>query len=705
MQQDDLFDSAKVVTVPEDAARRAAELAEKLNRWNIEYYVNDNPSVPDSVYDAAFQELEKLESEYPSLKTPHSPTQRVGGEVRSDLAKITHRVPMLSIHTETDFSAQGAFAFDGRVRKELDLTDADRPVQYDCELKFDGLAVNLHYVNGRLTSAATRGDGTVGEDVTANVRTIRSIPLVVDAKAVPEVIEVRGEVIMHKADFEKLNDRQKAAGQKLFVNPRNAAAGALRQLDSRITAERPLHFYAYSVGEISDASWVKSQSELLDKLKAAGFPVASERRVVEGPAPLAEFHDHVAQIRETLPFEIDGVVYKVNSFDEQKRLGFVAREPRWACAHKYPPQEALSVVKAIDVQVGRTGRMTPVARLTPVFVGGATVTNATLHNADHIAELGLMIGDTVVVRRAGDVIPEIVRVLPEKRPEDARPFVLPAVCPVCGSAVVRDEEEKDSRCTGGLVCPAQMKLSLVHYASRRAMGIDGLGEKMVDVLVDKGLVKTPTDLYRLEIEDLAALDRMGTKSASNLVTSIAKSRSTTFGRFIFALGIRHVGESTALDLAAHFKTLDALMKADCEALMEVSDVGEVIAESVTAFFAEEHNRKVIEELVNEGITWPVIAASEAKTSEVAGKTFVLTGTLPTLSRDEAKDMLIAAGAKVSGAVSKKTNYVVAGAEAGSKLEKARALGVLVIDEDDLRRLLGQTEGTKTPPVGTTGSLF
>ena len=700
----DLFASSAPAAVTDDERKRARALAETLHRWNYEYYVLDNPSVPDAEYDKAFQELAALEDKYPELKTPTSPTQRVGGEVRSDLGKVKHSVPMLSIHTETDFTDAGASAFDGRVRRELALEDSAPAVTYDCELKFDGLACSLRYEKGRLVSAATRGDGVVGEDVTANVKTIRTIPLEIPEAQLPDVIEVRGEVIMHKADFEALNKRQDAAGEKRFVNPRNAAAGALRQLDSRITATRPLHFYAYSVGEISDSAFASSQTELLDKLKSLGFPVADVRERVAGPAALVAFHRKVAEIRSTLPFEIDGVVYKVDDFELQHRLGFIAREPRWACAHKYPPEEALTVVKAIDVQVGRTGRLTPVARFEPVFVGGVNVSNATLHNADHIAELGLMIGDTVVVRRAGDVIPEVVRVLPERRPADAKAFVMPVVCPVCGSAVVRDEEEKDSRCTGGLVCPAQMKLSLVHFASRRAMGIDGLGEKMVEALVDKGLVKTPSDLYALKLPDVAAMDRMGEKSAANLLAAIEKSKATTLARFIFALGIRHVGESTAYDMAQHFRTLEAIEAATEEQFMEVADVGEVIAESAAAFFKEEHNRQVIDELRAAGVAWPA-AAEEKAVSAVAGKTFVLTGTFPTLSRDAAKDKLIAAGAKVAGSVSKRTNYVVAGTDAGSKLTKAQELGVPVIDEAAMLAMLGENAATEAPSVGTTGSLF
>ncbi|MDO4938299.1 MAG: NAD-dependent DNA ligase LigA, partial [Sutterellaceae bacterium] len=516
---------------------------------------------------------------------------------------------------------------------------------------------------------------------------------------------------------------READGQSLFANPRNAAAGSLRQLDSRITAQRPLHFYAYGLGEVSGPRFSDTMTGMFARLKQLGFPVAAMRRTVEGPQALAQFHKDVAEIRETLPYEIDGVVYKVDDLDRQSALGFVAREPRWACAHKYPPQEALSTVLDIDVQVGRTGRMTPVARLAPVFVGGVTVSNATLHNEDHIRELGLMIGDTVVVRRAGDVIPEIVRVLPEKRPETAKSFVMPSVCPVCGSAVVRDEEEKDSRCTGGLVCPAQMKLSLVHFASRRAMGIDGMGEKMVDVLVDKGLVKRASDLYHLTVEELQSIDRMGVKSATNLVEAIAKSKQTTLARFIFALGIRHVGEATGRDLALHFKTLEALRSADVEALLNVNDVGEVLAESISAFFAEEHNEVEIEALLKAGIVWSEDTTSVSNEA-VVGKTFVLTGTLPTLSRDAAKDKILAAGGKVSGSVSKKTDYVVAGEAAGSKLEKAQSLGVKIINEDELLALLGSdvTAATETQgkadetaqekaeeksdlEVGQTGSLF
>ena len=696
---DDFSGEAKAKALePTKVPERMRELIALIEKWDHEYYVLDAPSVPDAEYDRTFNELKALEALYPEFKNPASPTARVGGAVRSDLAKVTHAVPMLSIHTETDFSSEGAIAFDRRVRSELGLTDDDPAIQYDCELKFDGLAANLRYEKGVLVQAATRGDGQVGEDVTANVRTIRSIPLKLEGN-VPDVLEVRGEVIMHREDFEALNRRQAELGQKLFVNPRNAAAGSLRQLDPTVTAKRSLRFYAYALGEVSGGAFAPTQTEVLNRLESLGFPVAKQHSAVMGPEALARFHDDIEALRPTLPFDIDGVVYKVDDLELQKRLGFIAREPRWACAHKYPPEEALTICEAIDIQVGRTGKLTPVARLKPIFVGGVTVSNATLHNEDHIAGLDLRVGDTVVVRRAGDVIPEVVRVLHERRPESTESFVMPSVCPVCGSATIRDEEEKDTRCTGGLVCPSQMKLSLVHFASRRAMGIDGLGEKIVNLLVDEGLVKSPADIFSLTHEVLIAptnatvesakpIKRMGPKAASNLLANIAKAKETTFARFIFALGCRHVGEATALSLAQHFRTLDRLEAADEAALMQVDDVGEIIAQSIVAFFKEPHNRTVIEALIAAGVMWPAVEApTEGTASLVAGKTFVLTGTLPTLSRDEAKDLLIAAGAKVSGSVSKKTDFVVAGTEAGSKLEKAQTLGIRILDEEALMAML------------------
>lgn len=663
---------------------RAAELRQQLERYNHEYYVLDAPSVPDAEYDRVFRELVALEDKHPELRTPDSPTQRVGGAPRSDLPKVRHVVPMLSIHTETDASAAGAAAFDARVRRELALAPEAAAIAYNAELKFDGLAVNLRYEDGVLVQAATRGDGEVGEDVTPNVRTVRAIPLRLQGRA-PRVLEVRGEVFMRRADFDALNERQRAAGEKVFVNPRNAAAGFLRQLDSRVTAQRPLSFYAYGLGEVSEAL-AETHHGVLDALAGFGLPVAKERAVALGPEALAAFHARIAAQRDELPFDIDGVVYKVDSLALQDELGFVSREPRWAVAHKYPPQEALTTVTEIDIQVGRTGKLTPVARLAPVFVGGVTVSNATLHNEDFIAQLGLMIGDTVTVRRAGDVIPEIVAVLAERRPADARAFVMPAQCPVCGSATMRDEAEKDTRCTGGLFCPAQRKQALLHFAGRRAMDIEGLGDKLVEQLVDAGLVHTPADLFALRLEQLAGLERMGEKSALNLLAALDRARQTSLARFVYALGIRHVGEATARDLARHFGGLEALMAADEEALLGVHDVGPVVAGSIARFFAEVHNREVISALLAAGVSWPEVEAPAAA-GALVGKTFVLTGTLPSLSRDQASALIEAAGGKVTGSVSKKTDFVVAGEAAGSKLERAQTLGVTVLDEAGLRQLL------------------
>lgn len=659
------------------------KLRDQLEKWNYEYYVLDAPSVPDSEYDRVFKELDEIEKTHPELSSETSPTQRVGGAVRSDLKKVTHAVAMLSIHTETDFEASGAQAFDERVRNALGIQE-EGTIDYDAELKFDGLAINLRYENGVLVSAATRGDGMVGEDVTANVKTIRTIPLRLKGD-IPSVLEVRGEVIMHKADFEKLNDLQRLEGQKTFVNPRNAAAGCLRQLDPKVTAKRRLHFYAYGVGEVSSLI-ASTHSGILDTLASWNFPVAKERKVVRGWKALAEFHDHVKEIRSSLPFDIDGVVYKVNELRLQEELGFVSREPRWACAHKYPPEEAMTKVVGIDVQVGRTGKLTPVARLTPVFVGGVTISNATLHNEDFIAELGLKIGDSVIVRRAGDVIPEIVSVKTDLRDGSEKSFEMPQHCPVCGSETYRDDEEKDTRCTGGLFCPAQRKESLVHFASRLALNIDGLGDKVIDQLLEAKLIATPADLYQLSENQLLALDRFGQKSAQKLLAAIEKSKNTTFARFIYALGIRHVGESTARDLANFFRTIHALETATEEDLLKVPDVGEVVAMSIVHFFAQEHNREVISSLLEKGVHWET-PQKQVENDLVSGKTFVLTGTLPTMGREEAKALLLAQGAKVSGSVSKKTSYVVAGAEAGSKLEKAQALGITIIDEEQMKKLL------------------
>lgn len=679
-------DSGFAMKPPTDAAARAEWLRREIERHNHAYYVLAAPIIPDVEFDRLFQELVALEATHPDLRRSDSPTRRVGGAPRGDLPKVRHAVPMLSIHTETDATAAGAAAFDARVRRELALAEDAPPLAYSAELKFDGLAVNLRYEHGVLVQAATRGDGEVGEDVTPNVRTIRSVPLRLTGVA-PAVLEVRGEVLMKRADFEALNARQRAAGDKVFVNPRNAAAGFLRQLDSRVTAKRPLSFYAYGLGEVS-AELAPTHGGVLEALARLGVPVAAERAVVHGPAELAAFHARIAALRDALPFDIDGVVYKVDSLALQRELGFVSREPRWAVAHKYPAQEALTQVLGIDVQVGRTGKLTPVARLAPVFVGGVTVSNATLHNEDFIAQLGLMIGDTVTVRRAGDVIPEIVGVLAERRPADARAFVMPPACPVCGSATQRDEAEKDTRCTGGLYCAAQRKQALLHFAGRRAMDVEGLGDKLVDQLVEAGLVHTPADLFGLGLPQLTGLERMGEKSALNLIAALERARSTTLARFVYALGIRHVGEATARDLARHFGALDALMAADVDALLGVRDVGPVVAGSIAAFFAEPHNREVIAALRAAGVAWPEgPALAPAAGGPLAGKSLVLTGTLPSLSREEAGALIEAAGGKVAGSVSKKTDFVVAGEAAGSKLERARTLGVTVLDEAGLRQLL------------------
>ena len=600
---------------------------------------------------------------------------------------------MLSISTETDTEASGAFAFDARVRRALGLDEDDAAVAYAAELKFDGLAISLRYEDGVLVQAATRGDGETGEDVTSNVRTVKAIPLRLLGEA-PPVLEVRGEIYLRRDDFERLNARQAEAGEKIFVNPRNAAAGSIRQLDPGIAARRPLSFYAYGLGEVAGWTLPATHTEVLDALAAFGLPVCGHRAQVRGAEGLAAFHARIGALRDTLPFDIDGVVYKVDALALQQQLGFVTREPRWAVAHKYPAQEAVTLLRDIEVQVGRTGALTPVARLEPVFVGGVTVTNATLHNQDEIDRKDVRIGDWVIVRRAGDVIPEVVAPILERRGGELPRFVLLdrfPTCPVCGSHVVRGEDEAVARCTGGLFCPAQRKQALLHFAGRRAMDIEGLGDKLVDQLVDAAIVKTPVDLYRLGVLALANLERMGEKSAQNLLMAIEKSRGTTLARFIFALGIRNVGEATARDLARHFGKLDALIAADVDALQQVPDVGPIVAKCIAEFFAEPHNREVIEQLRAAGVHWAEGEPQGSVAGALAGKTFVLTGTLPTLSRDEAKARIEARGGKVAGSVSKKTHYVVAGAEAGSKLDKAQALGVAILDEDGLRALLNETD--------------
>ena len=675
---------------PKTVVAKVQALRAQLQQWAHEYYVLDAPTVPDGEYDRVFQQLQALEGAYPELVTPDSPTQRVIGAVLDGLTPVRHVVPMLSIRTETDNEASGAEAFDARVRRELELDDSAAPVEYVAEPKFDGLAMSLRYEHGKLVHAVTRGDGEVGEDVTHNIRTIRQIPLSLPADA-PPVLEVRGEVYIRCADFAQLNERQEAAGGKLFANPRNAAAGSVRQLDSNIAMQRPLSFFAYGVGEVTPVEQggpdFVTHYGMLMQLKAWGFPVAPQVRIAHGAAELVQFHEFMGQERPKLPYEMDGVVYKVNSLALQRQLGFVTREPRWAVAHKYPAEEMPTVMEGIDVQVGRTGKLTPVARLAPVSVGGVTVTNATLHNLFEIRKKGVRVGDTVVVRRAGDVIPEVVRRVPGERAAYVPNFRMPAACPICGSEVVREKGEANHRCTGGLFCAAQRKEALLHFAARRAMDIEGLGDKLVDQLVDGNVVRSLPDLYRLRLDDLASLDRMAEKSAQNVLDALEKSKSTTLNRFLFGLGIRHVGEATAKDLARHFGTLDAIMAASVEQLLEVRDVGPVVAESIHTFFAQPHNREVVQQLRECGVHWEEGAPAEKAPQILAGKTVVLTGTLPTMGRDEAKELLEAAGAKVSGSVSKKTSYVVAGAEAGSKLTKAQELGIPVLDEAGMLALL------------------
>jgi len=788
--------------------RRAEELRASLERYNHAYYVLDAPEVPDAEYDRLFRELQALEAEHPELKTSDSPTLRVGGKPLPEFGQVTHRVPMLSIRTETDTEASGAHAFDGRVRRELELAETDPPIEYVAELKFDGLAMSLRYEYGVLVQAATRGDGTVGEDVTQNIRTIRAIPLRLQGVDAP-VLEVRGEVYMRRDDFDKLNERQRAEGEKTFVNPRNAAAGAVRQLDPTIAARRPLSFFAYGLGEVQGWSLPATHGDTLDALKAMGLPVCADHTVTKGADGLIAFHQAIAAKRDSLPFDIDGVVYKVNRYDLQQRLGFVTREPRWAVAHKYPAQEMLTTVEAIEVQVGRTGAITPVARLAPVFVGGVTVTNATLHNEDEVRRKDVRVGDTVIVRRAGDVIPEVVAVVAERRPADTRPFVMPSRCPVCDSHVVREPGEAVARCSGGLACRAQRVQAILHFAGRRMMDIEGLGDRYVERLVEFDYVVRVADLYRLTLDDLLEMKRradekdgitpetvkqgqIATLWAENLLASIAASKTPTLARFLFALGIRHVGESTAKVLADWLGSLAVIRRAPVPLLTVLPDIGTTVAEAIADFFAEPHNAEAVDQLLAAGVVptgehppapalapqlaWatlyghlgiakltdirarqlaeivpegealaaiglpragddlfstpttpleqagtlpaPVVeeilrwldqagqrkmllglaalraellaampAGTEARETAVSGKTFVLTGTLPTLSRDEAKDLIEAQGGKVSGSVSKKTHYVVAGEEAGSKLEKALALGVPVIDESQLKALL------------------
>jgi DNA ligase (NAD+) len=678
------------VTQQIDPMARMAWLVKELNHHIYNYHVLDAPTIPDAEYDRLFRELQDLEAAHPEAVSVDSPTFRVGAAPIPEFKQVTHGIPMLSLNN--GFSDGDVDNFDRRVREGLHALDAE----YACELKFDGLAISLRYENGLFVQAATRGDGATGEDVTTNIRTVRAIPLRLHGDQVPAVLEVRGEVLMFKADFNKLNQRQRDAGQKEFANPRNAAAGSLRQLDSRITSQRSLRFFAYGIGVLEGVPMPASHSALLDWFCELGMPVSKERAVVKGCEGMLAYYRDIGQRRSTLPYDIDGVVYKVNRVEDQQQLGFVSRAPRFALAHKFPAEEALTQVQDIEVQVGRTGAITPVARLQPVFVGGVTVTNATLHNENEVRRKDIRIGDTVVVRRAGDVIPEVVSYVPERRPADAREFVMPATCPVCDSPIVRPEDEAVARCSGGWThCAAQRKGGLLQFVSRRAIDIEGMGDQLVDQLVDKGLVRNAADIYRLDKAKLCSLERMADKSAQNVLDAIDKSKDTSFARFIYALGIRNVGESTAKALAQHFGNLNALLHAarweNGIQLLEVPDVGPVVARSISEFLVDPENSALVDEL-RQHLKWKEGEHVMKAGGALAGKTFVLTGTLPNLSRDEAGAMIEAAGGKVSGSVSKKTSYVVAGADAGSKLAKAESLGIALLDEPGLLALLAAANG-------------
>lgn len=669
----------------EEATREIERLRAELRHHNYRYYVLDDPEVPDSEYDRLFRRLRELEEQFPTLISDDSPTRRVGGEAMPAFATVMHEVPMLSL--DNVFGAEEFADFDRRARERLgDLLGgsadlfASPVICYCCEPKLDGLAISLVYEDGLLVRAATRGDGVTGEDITHNVRTIKSVPLRLSGDAVPRLLEVRGEVVMPKAGFLRLNEQNAARGDKTFANPRNAAAGSLRQLDPRIAALRPLEFYAYSLMRSDGMKPAPSQFDMLQQVHALGFRISREIRRGEGVAFVQAFYDDIQARRDSLPYEIDGVVIKVDATRLQQELGFVSRAPRWATAYKFPAQEAITVLRAVEFQVGRTGALTPVARLEPVAVGGVTVSNATLHNFDEIERMDVRIGDSIVIYRAGDVIPKITRVLPERRPDGTVPLALPTHCPVCGSDIERPEDEAIARCSGGLFCPAQQKESLKHFVSRRAMDVEGLGDKWIDQLVDLRLIRTSADLYGLKSDDLLALERMGDKLADNLLRAIDRSRTTTLPRFLYALGIRQVGEATALALARHFGNLDSLIAADEAALMQVADVGPVVAESIATFFRQPHNLEVITALRARGVHWPDLEAQGEREQPLAGQSWVLTGSLAAMSRDQAKEKLQQLGAKVSGSVSKKTHCVIAGEAAGSKLADAEKLGVTVIDE-------------------------
>lgn len=667
--------------VSSEITTQAESLREQLNYHNYRYYTLDDPEIPDAEYDRLFQQLQSLESQYPQLLTADSPTQRVGSEPVSEFSKVKHAVPMLSLGNA--FDSQEIEDFNKRITEKLEVSE----VEYVAEPKLDGLAVSLRYEKGVLVRGATRGDGNTGEEITQNVRTIPTIPLRLIGTDFPPVLEVRGEVFISTKGFAELNQRQKEKGEKLYVNPRNSAAGSLRQLDSRITAERPLEMYCYGIGLVEGAILPGRHSDIIKKLSQWGLRVSPELEVIRGIDGCLKYYAAILEERENLPYEIDGVVFKVNRIDQQEEMGFVSRAPRWAIAYKFPAQEELTKLLAIDVQVGRTGALTPVARLEPVFVGGVTVTNATLHNQDEIDRKDVRVGDTVIVRRAGDVIPEIVGAVISKRPKGLRRFKMPTRCPVCGSDVERQEGEIVLRCMGGLFCEAQRKEAIKHFSSRRAMDIDGLGDKLVEQLVDEGIIHDAADLYNVSVKEFAELDRMAEKSANNLVDALKKSKSTTFSRFLFSLGILNVGETTAHNLANYFGNLKDLQKTTLEELQGVSDIGPVVAESIVLFFKQKHNKDVIKKLIKAGVHWPDVETADKGNQSLLGKIFVITGSLDSMTRDEAKTRLQSLGAKVTGSVSKKTDYVVAGEDPGSKYDKAMELEITVLEEPGLLELL------------------
>ncbi len=665
------------------ASTQIEQLRKEINQHNYRYYVLDEPAVPDAEYDRLFQRLLRLEEKHPDLISPDSPTQRVGASPLSAFDEVKHHIPMLSLANA--FDEKELHAFHRRLCERLEIDDA---IEYAAEPKLDGLAVSIIYTDGVLTRAATRGDGYTGEDITQNIRTIDSVPLRLLGAGYPKTIEVRGEVFISKSAFDDMNANAEAHGEKVFANPRNAAAGSLRQLDPRITAKRPLEIYCYSVGWVEGDGLASTHSEILNSLKSWGLRVNPETTIVSGPNECWAYYEKIGKKRQQLPYEIDGVVFKVNDILLQNKLGFVSRAPRWAIACKYPAQEELTVVLNVEFQVGRTGALTPVARLQPVNVAGVTVSNATLHNMDEVARKDVRVGDTVVVRRAGDVIPEVVRALKERRPKRTRRIKLPQHCPVCGSEVVRAEEEAVARCTGGLYCAAQRKESIKHYASRKAMDIEGLGDKLIEQLVEQGLVEHVDQLYELRCEQLTTLERMGEKSAKNLIAALEKSKLTTFARFIYALGIREVGEVTASNLANHFGNIDSIIGTDEVALQEVADVGPIVAKHIVVFFQQPHNRNIVKKLITAGVHWPEVQLVSVLEKTLEGKVYVLTGGLNNMTREEAKAKLQALGAKVAGSVSGKTTAVIAGENPGSKLEKAQQLGVTVLNEASLLELLG-----------------